>query len=242
MSSSPSGSSRGSPSVSVAVRAYLVLYNVLCVVGWLCINLEIVRHFVANDGLRHPERLWAAVGGPLKLMLSAALLEVAHAALGLVRAPVAVAFVQVAARLIVLSGYVAFVPEAQQSWPFVAMAAAWAAGEVPRYSFYVAGLLAPSKEAVPYALRWLRYSLFIVLYPVGIAGEIGSLVYCLKTMRESALELGLVVRMPNRWNFAYDHYVLLLLLFPLYVPGSIFMIGNMLRSRKRELSMETKAS
>jgi very-long-chain (3R)-3-hydroxyacyl-CoA dehydratase len=233
--------SRRSPSVTV--KAYLVLYNVLCVLGWLFINLEIARHFVANDGLRHPERLWAAVGGPLKLMLSAALLEVAHAALGLVRAPVAVAFVQVAARLIVLSGYVAFVPAAQQSWPFVAMAAAWAAGEVPRYSFYVAGLLAPTKEAVPYALRWLRYSLFLVLYPVGIAGEVGSLVYCLEPMRKYAFELGLAVRMPNRWNFAYDHYVLLLCLFPLYVPGSIFMVGNMLRSRKRELlSKEAKAS
>ena len=45
---------------------------------------------------------------------------------------------------------------------------AWSLADVVRYSYFVI-LLAGS--SVPSWLKWLRYSLFFVLYPVGIGGE-----------------------------------------------------------------------
>ena len=45
---------------------------------------------------------------------------------------------------------------------------AWSLADIVRYSYFVVMLAAPS---VPGWLKWLRYSLFFVLYPVGIGGE-----------------------------------------------------------------------
>ena len=67
-------------------------------------------------------------------------------------------------------------PRAQpsQTSPYVALCVgSWALVEVPRYSFFAVKELVGGKENdVPYVLFWLRYSLFAVLYPTGITGEI----------------------------------------------------------------------
>lgn len=67
-----------------------------------------------------------------------------------------------------MGGIVAAVPAAQRHWAPLVTAAAWACGEVPRYLYYAFKL--QRADGVPYVLRWLRYSLFIVLYPIGIVG------------------------------------------------------------------------
>jgi very-long-chain (3R)-3-hydroxyacyl-CoA dehydratase len=49
----------------------------------------------------------------------------------------------------------------------------WSLVEVPRYLFYAVKEITD----VPYALLWLRYSLFAILYPTGITGELGCMYY-----------------------------------------------------------------
>ena len=49
---------------------------------------------------------------------------------------------------------------------------AWGPTEVIRYAYYA------SREAAgdaPWALTWLRYSTFLVLYPLGVASEVALL-------------------------------------------------------------------
>ncbi|CAN0436188.1 unnamed protein product, partial [Hapterophycus canaliculatus] len=63
----------------------------------------------------------------------------------------------------------AFPPVRDSVWVLV-MFSAWATSEVIRYPFYalsIAGMCPP-------ALQWLRYTAFIVLYPLGFAGELGT--------------------------------------------------------------------
>lgn len=48
------------------------------------------------------------------------------------------------------------------------MLLAWSLADVVRHSYFVVLL---SGASVPGWLRWLRYSLFFALYPVGIGGE-----------------------------------------------------------------------
>lgn len=64
-------------------------------------------------------------------------------------------------------------PSAQHSIFFVLACTSWGLVEVPRYLFYALSII----NAVPYPLFWLRYSLFAVLYPTGITGELGCM-YC----------------------------------------------------------------
>jgi Protein tyrosine phosphatase-like protein, PTPLA len=53
------------------------------------------------------------------------------------------------------------------------MILSWSLVEIFRYMFYVFGTIAgDSNKKTPYPLFWLRYSLFAVLYPTGIMGEL----------------------------------------------------------------------
>lgn len=95
---------------------------------------------------------------------------------------------------------------------------AWSMVEVPRYAFYVAAIFTgDATKKTPYPLFWLRYSLFAVLYPAGITGE---LTVFLAAARD-----------PNFGNSYVDFYYGMMLPV-IYFFGSPFMIFNMVGNRK----------
>jgi Protein tyrosine phosphatase-like protein, PTPLA len=58
-------------------------------------------------------------------------------------------------------------------WGAGVMILSWSMVEIFRYLFYAAALVTgDSTKKTPYPLFWLRYSLFAVLYPTGITGEL----------------------------------------------------------------------
>ncbi len=245
MPPAPPRATRAPRAPSALATGYLVLYNTLSALAWLYMDYLLLS-LLSSGGLAAPERVWPAVAPLLVPLQCAALLEVAHAAAGLVPGSAATAFVQVFARLVVLLGFVRPVPAAQACPWFLLMAAAWAAVEVPRYAYYVAGTLdrhaaaaaaaagrAPPASVTPYALKWLRYSLFIPLYPLGIAGELG----CYYAAHAAVVrdEPGLSLRMPNAINAKLDHAAVMYLLLALYPLGSWFMIGSMVKARAKAL-------
>jgi hypothetical protein len=94
------------------------------------------------------------------------------------------------------------------------MMLSWSLVEVPRYLFYALNLY---MEKVPFPLFWLRYSLFAILYPTGITGELGQILSAMVDFKQSSLAL---------WYFLF---VIVLL----YIPGSPFMYYHMIGQRKR---------
>lgn len=81
-------------------KAYLILYNVLQVAGWTSLLLKLAPYLslqIKNSKASlmpapNPESLYQELGFELRLLQTAALLEVLHAALGLVRSnPIVVA-------------------------------------------------------------------------------------------------------------------------------------------------------
>jgi len=106
--------------------------------------------------------------------------------------------------------------------------------EVPRYSYYLVKLIGEPL----YIHTWIRYSLFIVLYPAGIAGEIGNILYFFPEAKSISMSQG----PGNFFNIAYSHQVLLALLLLLYIPGSPTMISHMWRERNKQLSPKEKSS
>lgn len=108
----------------------------------------------------------------------------------------------------------------------------WSLVEVPRYSYYLYKLC----DIEPfYAHKWVRYSLFLVLYPTGIAGEIGNLLYALP----GAAAINVSPGPGNALNVAYNHQVFLAILLLLYIPGSPLMIGHMWKERCKQLAAPT---
>ncbi len=72
---------------------------------------------------------------------------------------------QVFARMYVLNTSFVFVPESVG----IHMAfTCWSAAEIIRYSYYLLELLGTEIGLI----SWLRRSSFIILYPVGVSGEI----------------------------------------------------------------------
>jgi very-long-chain (3R)-3-hydroxyacyl-CoA dehydratase len=107
---------------------------------------------------------------------------------------------QVFSRLVLVWGVAQPFPQLTPSAWYSSMLVAWATTEVVRYSYFVLKQF----EAVPGWLNWLRYSGFLVLYPVGISSEVAMIV---KAIAGPAGELT-------------DEYPLVLMsILGLYVPG-----------------------
>lgn len=111
-----------------------------------------------------------AVGTTTARVQTAAVLEVLHVLLGLVRSPLPTTVVQVASRLFSVWCIAARFPSAQRSPFYATMVLSWALTEVVRYAFYAATLLGHDGSA-PALLTWARYSTFFVLYPTGAGSE-----------------------------------------------------------------------
>lgn len=149
--------------------AYLVAYNTVSALLWLSL-LARTALVSLTDGLDHT---YAAVRALLLVTQTLAALEIVHAATGLVHAPVLTTVVQVAGRSTVLWVVVENYPSAAWSPFYPFMVLAWSAADTIRYLYFAVRLVAGHQYPT---LTWLRYSAFYLLYPVGIAGELG-LVY-----------------------------------------------------------------
>lgn len=100
------------------------------------------------------------------------------------------------------------------------MIVSWASVEVPRYAFYVAALLTgDATKLTPFPLFWLRYSLFAVLYPTGITGE-------LTVFYAAAHDLMFSKTFGSLIYFYHP------ILPAIYLIGSPFMIMNMAGNRR----------
>eukprot|EP00924_Labyrinthula_sp_SR-Ha-C_P010386 snap_masked-scaffold_23-processed-gene-5.19-mRNA-1 protein AED:0.01 eAED:0.01 QI:0/-1/0/1/-1/1/1/0/199 len=181
------------------INIYLLAYNAFAFLGWAYI-------FGLIFTIDKPEELLH----PLLIVQTSAILEIFHSLLGFVRSPVTSVSIQVFSRVAVLWGFSKPYSSTEQS--FILMVASWSFIELFRYSFYFLTLL---DAKVP---RWLffgRYTLFIILYPSGISGEILQILNSLHQIDNSNIKVAV--------------YGLL----GLYVPFGPYMILNMFKMRKR---------
>ncbi|RQM06285.1 hypothetical protein DH86_00001098 [Scytalidium sp. 3C] len=142
---------------------YLVLYNAVSTILWLVL----LGRTLVLIPLAGFENVYGGVGEFLKWTQTLALMEVVHAALGIVRAPITTTLMQVASRLLLVWGIVDQFPHLAQSPVYSSMVIAWSVTEVIRYSYFVLNLNGYSLAIS----TWLRYNTFFVLYPMGISSE-----------------------------------------------------------------------
>lgn len=98
-----------------------------------------------------------------------------------------------------------------------------------RYPFYITQLY---KKNI-YILTWLRYTIWIPLYPLGILCEsiviLRSIPYFEETQR-------FTISLPNEWNFAFDMPSLLrIYLLLLTFPATFFLMSHMYKLRTVKL-------
>ena len=214
------------------IRTYLVAYNLLSCLLWSYVWLLTVHHLLTAP---HPiQTLYSRIHRPLQVTQSLAALEIVHSLLGLVRSPVLTTAIQVSSRLFIVWGITHIAPPTQTTLGFTLAALSWATVEPPRYLYYTLSLLYASPAAIPHPLTWLRYSLFMLLYPTGITGEVWCVLAALPWLARHPHVLSL--DMPNQWNFAFSYWWYCVAVLALYVPGSPFMVQLMWNQRKKVLS------
>ncbi|CAG0892777.1 unnamed protein product [Cyprideis torosa] len=215
--------------------AYLVLYNVAQTVGWSYVGVVAILTSLQSDWSKN---LYPAVFLPLALFQTAAVLEVVHCAVGLVRSSPIVTAIQVASRVFVVWAFLWLIPESRwfisiirSSFGFPLLLTAWTVTEVIRYSFYTGGLLG----STPYLLTWLRYTFFIILYPMGVTGELACLLVSMAQYRKRRY---LTIDMPNPANVACDGAFLLGLVIVSYVFLFPKMYLHMFSQRRKVLKTD----
>ncbi|VDM10476.1 unnamed protein product [Wuchereria bancrofti] len=193
------------------------------------------------------EQLYQACELELQIFQSAAILEIVHAAACFVRSPVGTTTMQVFSRVSLV--FILYkVVSAQASIGVLFFLIAWSVTEIIRYSYYGLALI----NAVSYIHTWLRqggkfcvkfshawekfvtlfnvfrYSLFIMLYPLGVCGE---LLVILAALPEVATKKHLTVELPNLCNIGFSFWWYLIAYIILYIPG-IILFGQIMGFRK----------
>ena len=212
------------------VKFYLFFYNSLQFLGWSTLLLQIILHF-QNGGTT--ANLYASVHLTLQIFQTGAVLEILHAATGLVRSSVQVTFQQVFSRVYITWAILYLLPPARLSVGVLMLLFAWTITEMIRYSMYAIQLV----TTPPYFLTWLRYTFFIIAYPVGVTGEL----LCSFAGLQYAAKTGLFsYSLPNMINATFSFPLVIGGIMLLYIPLFPPMYLHMFSQRKKVLGMSEK--
>ncbi|NWV68146.1 HACD2 dehydratase, partial [Malurus elegans] len=197
---------------------------------WLVIAVGLVRAYLAK-GSYHS--LYYSIEKPLKFFQTGALLEeyllIAKYLPGIVPSSVVLTAFQVMSRVFLTWAVTHSVKEVQTEDSVLLFVVAWTITEIIRYSFYTFSLL----NHLPYLIKWARYTLFIVLYPMGVSGELLTIYAALPFVRQSGLYS---ISLPNKYNFSFDYYTFLILVMISYIPIFPQLYFHMLHQRRKVLS------
>lgn len=218
---------------------YLLAYNAVSLALWAIITLRAMLLIPALSAHNKLHSLLDALFPFLQATQTLAVLEILHAALGLVRASVVTTTMQVLSRLLLVWGVVGLYPQivstkniigrrvaGPKGGPeaFAGIVMAWGVTECIRYGFFV------WKEGVnprvPGWLNWLRYNTFFVLYPLGISSECW-LIY-------------LALQPASAASSGYDIFLKAMLL--VYIPGSYILYTHMMAQRRKVIKGKGKVS
>ncbi|OCT75630.1 hypothetical protein XELAEV_18030814mg [Xenopus laevis] len=214
--------------IGPVATAWLTFYNIAMTAGWLVLAIAMIR-FYAEKGTH--KGLYRNIQKTLKCFQTFALLELIHCALGIVHTSVLVTGVQVSSRIFMVWFITSSIKKVQSEEGVLIFLVVWTVTEITRYSYYTFKLL----NHLPYFIKWARYNLFIVLYPVGVVGELLTIYAALPHVRKSAMYS---LRLPNKYNVSFDYYYFLIIVMCSYIPLFPQLYFHMLRQRRRVLHGE----
>jgi len=189
-------------------KGYLVLYNTLQTIGWSVLLVQILLHYV-RGGVHN--QLYEAVHTTVQIFQTAAVLEIFHAAFGLVKSNVQVTFQQVFSRVYVVWAILYLCPTSRLSLGVPLLLLAWSFTEIIRYSMYAIQLVGTP----PYWLTWIRYTFFIVAYPTGVSGE---LLCMYSAFLEASANKKYSMTLPNAFNATFSFPLIIAAIGLAYIP------------------------
>lgn len=172
---------------------------------------------------------YMAVGNPLKFIQLLQFLEVMHPLFGYTKSSIIISLIQIGGRAFILFCMIDAEPRMQTKPVIFYLFLVWSTVEIVRYPYYISQLL---KIEISF-LTWLRYTIWIPLYPLGFVCEgiiiLRNILYFEETQK-------FTISLPNIYNFTIHFpslmriYLLLLLL-----PGIYTVMSHMNQVRYKKL-------
>ncbi|KYN40613.1 3-hydroxyacyl-CoA dehydratase [Trachymyrmex septentrionalis] len=227
-------------------KVYLVIYNLCQFVGFIYVFAVMAIQY-SRDGpavisfLRNvllTQQIFAdsmketydAVGNPFKFIQLLQFLEVMHPLFGYTKNSMLVSFLQTGARAFILFFMIDAESRMQTKPVIFYLFLIWSTVEIIRYPYYITQLL---NIQIAF-LTWLRYTIWIPLYPLGFVCEgiimLRNIPYFEETQK-------FTISLPNSYNFAlhFPSLIRLYLLF-LFIPGIYTVMSHMNKLRFRKLN------
>jgi very-long-chain (3R)-3-hydroxyacyl-CoA dehydratase len=192
-------------------NTWLIAFNFITLLAWGLFTVV----FVLDDF-----QITARAAVVLALAQGLAIIEIAHAIIGIAGSNWMLTLLQVSSRFFITFLVVMMAASCPcsgiETYGYPLIAIAWSLTEMVRALHYLNDLLHQSWKQ----LLWLRYSLFLVCYPVGVAGEF------------------LILYGFWQWRGSNVDFIALLLMaigvsYVVFFPK---LFGHMLRQRKKKLS------
>ncbi|KAL3232496.1 hypothetical protein RNJ44_04412 [Nakaseomyces bracarensis] len=197
-----------------SIFSYLPLYNLLSAIGWGYILYSVVRYYPVNG----QPKFFFDTKKVVTFIQFGAVIEIINSLFGIVRSPLLTTVAQVLSRLVLVIGVFYYIPEAPNAHGFIyiTLLLAWSITEIVRYLFYFFTLT--SSRGAPTFLVYLRYNLFLVLYPTGVASEL-LIIYSALPYAEAKYS-------------AFGKYFFIAVMLT-YIPGLPMLFLHMLAQRKK---------
>ncbi|XP_053998200.1 very-long-chain (3R)-3-hydroxyacyl-CoA dehydratase 3 [Hylaeus anthracinus] len=209
-------------------KVYLIIYNLCQLVGFIYV-LTVMGIMYSRDGPVSMKEIYAAVGNPMKFIQLLQFLEVMHSLFGYTSSNTLVSLAQVGGRSFILFCMIEAEPRMQTKPVVFYLFLVWSTVEIVRYPYYITQLL---KIEISF-LTWLRYTIWMPLYPLGFLCEgiiiLRNIPYFEETHK-------FTISLPNSWNFAF-HFPSFLRMYLLIfcLPIMYMLMTRMNRMRYKKL-------
>uniref|UniRef100_A0A3Q3MHA9 Very-long-chain (3R)-3-hydroxyacyl-CoA dehydratase n=1 Tax=Mastacembelus armatus TaxID=205130 RepID=A0A3Q3MHA9_9TELE len=206
-------------------KGYLFMYNLVQFLGfsWIFVNMTVRLLILGQDSFYDTFHTTADMMYFCQMM---AVLEVINPLLGLAKTGFFPALIQVAGRNCILFVIFGSLEEMQNKPVIFFVFYLWSTIEIFRYPFYMLACIGTEWKL----LTWLRYSLWIPLYPLGVVAEAVAVIQSLPIFDETLLfSLPLPAVLGHSLSFSYILQLYLVLMFL----GLFINFRHLYKQRKR---------
>ena len=204
---------------------YLILYNFLQLCGWSCFFFRVTNYLINSKSL---QEIYSNSHLILECCQYGAFLEIIHSIIGIVKSSIFATSIQIIGRIIIVLILQFF--ESAVSKGYFLIYFAWSMVEIVRYTYYIMNLLQKDffKFNIPYILIWCRYSFFVVLYPIGVSGEMITVWNAKKDFNKY------ILYQTDKYTFTAADLIYPIWIF--YIPALIYLYGYLFKQRKKVLN------
>ena len=204
---------------------YLILYNFLQLCGWSCFFFKVTNYLINSKSV---QEIYSSTHLILECCQYGAFLEIIHSIIGLVKSSIFATSIQIIGRIIIVVILQFFQSAVSQGYFLIYFA--WSMVEIVRYTYYIMNLLQKDffKFNIPYILIWCRYSFFVVLYPIGVSGEMITVWNAKKDFNKY------ILYQTDKYTFTAADLIYPIWIF--YIPALIYLYGYLFKQRKKVLN------